>query len=102
MDQGDQVELPLLALGRGQEQLLVQPVDVGELEPFRPGGVEAAEEGLEELLEKHLEALVVIRTGGLRHARPPLETGPRRAGRTDRTRARRGRVETPCYQEDRS
>ena len=48
---------------RRQEQLLIQPVDVVELESVRPGREEAAEEGLEELLEQHLEALIVIGTG---------------------------------------
>ena len=38
---GHQVELPLLSLRRCQEQLLVQPVDVDELEPRRPVGEEA-------------------------------------------------------------
>ena len=58
---------------------------VEELEPRRPGGEEAEEEGLEELLEQHLEALVVIRTGGLRHDRLPVEPNPEgRNGRTTR------------------
>ena len=67
-----QVELPSLPLRRCQEQFLVQPVDIGELEPRRPVGEEAKEEGLEELLDQHLEALVVIGGVGLRHARNPV------------------------------
>jgi hypothetical protein len=35
---GDQIELAPLALRRGQEQLLVEPVDVGEVEPPRQVG----------------------------------------------------------------
>ena len=34
------------------------------------------EEGLEELLEEHLEALVVIRAGGLRHDQLPVGPNP--------------------------
>jgi hypothetical protein len=70
---GHRVELPLLRLRRCQEQLLVQPVDLEELEPRRLGGEEANEKRLEELVEQHVEALVVIQTGGLRHDRLPVE-----------------------------
>ena len=52
---GHQVELPSLPLRRCQEQLLVQPVDIDELEPRRPVGEEAEEEGVEELLDQNLE-----------------------------------------------
>jgi hypothetical protein len=48
---GHEVELPLFALRRCQKELLVEPVDLGELEPLRPGREEAKEKGLEEFLE---------------------------------------------------
>ena len=90
---GHQVELPPLPLRRCQEQLLVQPVDLDELEPRRPGGEEAEEEGLEELLEQHLEALVVIRTVGLRHDRLPVAPNPA-AHKTNNQPAVRDRTDT--------
>jgi hypothetical protein len=81
---GHEVQLPLLALRRRQEQLLVQPVDGGELEARRPGGEEAEEEGLEAFLEQHLQALVVIRSGGLRHDRLPVDG---RSGKPERAKS---------------
>ena len=84
LEPGDQVELSPLALRRGQEQLLVEPVDVGELEPLGPVWEECEEEGPEELLDEDLEALVVIGCVGLRHDRLPVAPNPE--GR-DRLRA---------------
>ena len=60
---GHESELRLLAPRRNQEQVLVEPVDGGEVEAFGPGEKEAEEELPEEILEQHLEALVVIRSG---------------------------------------
>ena len=74
---------------------------VGELEPRRPVGEEAEEEGLEELLEQHLEALVVIRTGRLRHDRLPVGPNPEGRDRRVNPQAVRERDETPCYQDER-
>src|SRR5262245_9485383 len=58
----DQVKVTFLALGRGQEHFLVQPGDVTEVETRRPQGAEAQEELREDLLEQHLQALVVVRS----------------------------------------
>ena len=45
---GHQVELPLLTRRRGQEQLLIQPVNLVELEPLCPGGEKAKEDRVDE------------------------------------------------------
>jgi hypothetical protein len=77
-----------------QEQLLVQPVDVEEVEPLRPGGEESRKESLEKLLQEHHEALVVIRNGGLRHDRLPVGPNPK-AGTDDQTQGVLEQDETP-------
>src|SRR5262249_6992868 len=66
-----QVELPLLALRRPQEHLLVQPGDGTEVEARGPLGEEAQEELLEELLEQHLQPLVVVLRQRFRHGSAP-------------------------------
>jgi hypothetical protein len=64
---GHQIEMPFLALRRGQEHFLVKPGEVAEVEALRPGGEEAAEELLEEFLQQDLQPLVVFRRPGSRH-----------------------------------
>src|SRR5262249_17823211 len=71
----DEVELAFFALRRCQEQLLVQPVDSAELEALGPRGEETLEELGEELLQQHLQALVMIGRQRFGHARPPRAAG---------------------------
>ena len=59
----DQVEVAFLSLRRSEKDLLVQPVDVLEVETFCPGGKEAQEELAKELLQQHLEPLVMVGLG---------------------------------------
>ena len=66
-----------------------------------PSRGRSKEEGLEELLEQHLEALVVIRAGGLRHDRLPVEPDPEGRDRRPTRKPFGSEATAPCYQDDR-
>src|SRR5262249_34483058 len=76
---------------------LVQPVDGAELEACRPGREEALEERLKELLEQHLQALVVVGAGGLRHARLSVNARPEKRNGSGTPVGVGKRSSTPSY-----
>jgi hypothetical protein len=66
-DAGHQVEVAFFDLGRCQEDLLVLPGHIREIEACGPGGKEAQEELFNELLEEYLETLIMVWCLGTGH-----------------------------------